>query len=118
MGILRLASDETKRIDLGDEDYLDVRTDISKRDFNKILRALPEQFDADKGFTVVEADEFTVPLFDMLVVGWSLPVEPTVDNYKSLARESATEVDRILVEHFNSLSPTKEETTKSKRPSK
>jgi hypothetical protein len=119
MGLLRLASTGSKRIDLGDGDYLDVHEDLSKRDFNKLMKSIPQDFDADKGFTPGQADDFTTALFDALVVGWSIvddkgrPVKPTVEYYLGLARESASLVDTKLVEHFNSLTPTVEESSKS-----
>jgi hypothetical protein len=72
MGILRLASTDTRRIELGDEDFLDVKTDLSKREFNALLKGIPQDYDAEKGFTIGQADDFTTGLFKALVVGWSL----------------------------------------------
>jgi len=118
MGILRLASTASKRIDLGDGDYLDVREDISKRDFNKVLAVMPANFDAEKGLNPKQADEFTSALFDMLVTGWSLDVDASVENYQALDRNAGLEVDKVLVAQFNDLTPDKEESSKSKGPSK
>lgn len=112
MGILRLASTETKRIDLGDEDFLDVRVDMSKRDYNRLLKRIPTDYDPDTGMTPGQADDFTTALFDALVTGWSLKEPATVENYLGLAREAVTAVDTALVEHFNSLTPSQEEVKK------
>lgn len=117
MGILRLASTETKRIDLGDGDYLDVRTDLSKRNFAAILKRIPENYDEDAGFTRDQAVDFTTAVFEALVTGWSLEEEPTVDNYLGLARDAGNLVDTKLVEHFNDLTPTTPERKKSNRSS-
>jgi hypothetical protein len=113
MGILRLASVETTRIELGDDEYLVVRTDLSKKDYNRILKRIPADYDPDKGFTIGQADDFTIAVFDALVTGWSLPDEPSVDNYLLLAREAANVVDEKLITHFNSLTPSAEERSKS-----
>jgi hypothetical protein len=114
MGILRLASTDTKRVDLGDGDYLEVRSDLSKRDFNGILKGLPADYDTDKGFSPGQADDFTIALFQTLVVGWSLDVPASVDNYLSLERSAATAVDEALMAQLNSISPDAKERAKSK----
>lgn len=121
---LRLASRKTKVLDLGEGGELTVKTEISKGDFNRLLRAMPADMSEDKGFTAVEADDFTVGLFSMLVEGWNAtdadgnPVDSTVDNYIGLERESATVIDTALIEYFNTLTPTREEATKSKKASR
>lgn len=114
MSKLRLASADTKRIELGDEDFLVVKNDLSKRDFNGILKLLPPDYDSDSGFTFGQASDFACALFDCIVTGWSLDVEPTVENYLDLAQDAASAVDQALAEHFNSLTPSAEERTKSK----
>jgi len=120
MSVLRLASKESKRISIGDgDDYLEVRQDISKRDFAKLIKILPSNLDAEKGMTLDDADNFSAGLFDLLVVGWSLkddagnPIIPTVEVYYSLSRDAAIAVDTVLVEHFNSLTPTDDDRRKS-----
>lgn len=118
---LRITSRQTKILDLGEGGQLEVLTDISKGSFNTLLRHMPADIADDdrQGFTPVEADEFTIGLFQMFVKGWNATdengneVPATLDNYLLLEREAATVIDTALMEHFNSLSPTREETTKS-----
>lgn len=118
MALLRLASKETKRIALegGDNDYIEVKTDVSKRDFNRLLQVIPN---IEDGLTPATMSDFTDFLFDLLVVGWSLvdengaPVPTTLENYNELSRDAALAVDAALVEHFNSLTPGDGERRKS-----
>ena len=115
MGILRLASKETKRIDLGDGDYLDVRTELSKNDYHKLLIQMPENFGQDdKEWTASEIDDFMTALFNAYVTGWSLPVECNVDNYLELERAAATAVDSAVSASWNSEAVTDTERSKSK----
>lgn len=116
MGILRKASVETTRIYLGDEadgeqrDWLDVRTEISKRDFNRFINYLPGRtVSKDDKLTPGEAVELQKGMFEALVVGWSLSVPATVDEYELLETEGASAVDEALANHFNSLRPNKQE---------
>jgi hypothetical protein len=119
VGLLRLARNDTTRIELDETDYLEVRADISKNDFNNLIKKMPQDIDADKGFTPGQATDFGVALFDTLVLGWSLQdekgkdVKPTVDMYLALSREAADEIDRRLAEHFQSLTPKKDDLSKS-----
>lgn len=118
MGVLKLASQDVKKLDLGEDDFLEVRQGISKRDFRFLLDKLPEDFDGDKGFTPGQADDFSTALFLMLVKGWSLDVPPSEDNYLGLDRAAAVAVDTALIGHFNELTPSQEERSKSKGDSK
>lgn len=112
MGKLRLASAEIKRIDL-DGDYIEVRTDMSKRDFNKLMLAMPDRDLTDEsGVTPAEGIQFSKGLFAALVTDWSLDVEATPENYEQLTSESASAVDKALVEHFSSLTPDNVEVSK------
>ena len=112
MGVLKFASNETTRLDLGEGDYLEVRQGISKKQFRLLLDRLPDNWEA--GFTPGQADDFSTALFSMLVVSWSLEADPTVENYENLERSAAAAVDAALIEHFNGLTPTQTERTKSK----
>lgn len=111
---LRLASSNSKRLQLDPESYIDVVEDISKRDFNRLIAAMPAELD-EGGLTPLQGTEFQTSLFDIFVRGWSLDDAPSVENYLSLSRESAALVDVALVEHFNSLTP---DAPKEEKPSK
>jgi hypothetical protein len=116
--LLKFASAETTRLDLGDGDWLDVRSDVSKRDFNNLIKKMPQDIDPSGKVTMGQATDLGVALFDTLVTGWSFEGEDaTVDNYLRLNRAAADVIDSKLGEHFSSLTPTKEEQTKSKRGS-
>lgn len=113
---LRLVTRSTRRIDLSEEgDWIEVKEDISRRDFNRILSTLPQGSDGvdEDSITFGVADEFAQGLFEVFVTAWSLDVPPTLDNYNLLTRDSATEIDSAITDHFNSLTPTQEESTKS-----
>lgn len=101
---LRKASIETEKVQLGStEDYLEVKTAISKRDFNRLVAAMPESIDTEKGLTPIQGTEFQEALFEILVVGWSSPDAPSVDSYLSLDAADANELDGILVNHFTKI---------------
>lgn len=116
---LRLVSNAPERIDLGDGDWLDVRSDISKKQFNTLLKSLPEGFGDDNSFTPGESDDFVAAIFEAFILDWSLvdeageAVPATRENYDNLTREAATIVDTAIMEHFNAQSATDEESTKS-----
>ena|SRR5687768_13616507 len=136
MGILRKAQTETKRIALpveyvgkgkqrvavlrepeADEDFIVVRLDISKRDFNRFVSYLPGRtVSEESGMTPAEATELQKGLFETLVTGWSLEEAPTVNAYEELSNEGATEIDTALAEHFKSLQPSKQEEKVGFRP--
>jgi hypothetical protein len=113
---LRLARGNTKRIELGDEDYIDVLADISRRQFRDLVRILPR--DAE-GITLDSADSFTVYLFNLFVKGWSVADEDgkavpvSEENYMLLDSNASALVDAAVVEHFNTLTPSAKEQTKS-----
>lgn len=119
MGLLRLANDETTRLPIGDspEDWIEVRKDISKRTFNKVALAMP---DVPEGGTVTLAQglDLQTLLFDTLVTGWSLDVPATIENYLLLEREAGTLIDTAVSEYFSTLTPNREENSKSKGPRK
>lgn len=122
---LRLASNKTIRLELGEGDWLEVRKDMSRRAFISIVVALSANRDlaAEEGIDVETATAFGQSLFEALVVGWSVqdengkPVEATVENYQLLSSDSAPIIDAALAEHFSSLSPNQEESQKSEEPS-
>jgi hypothetical protein len=114
MGVLKLVSDERKQLDLGEGDFLEVRNGVSKRQFRTLLDKLPTDWGEDSKFTPGQMDDFSTALFDMIVTGWSLDVPATRENYLELDRSAAAVVDTALIEHFNGLTPSQEERSKSK----
>jgi hypothetical protein len=106
MGLRRAASGTTK-VELSGEggDFLTVRQGISKKDFNALLKALPDDYDTSKGFTPGQAGDFTAGLFAALVVGWSSDAPATAEEYLALEVEDASRVDEALLNFFNTLSP-------------
>lgn len=113
MGILKFASAETKRIELDGGDWLDVKTDLSKRVFNELLAAMPNrEITEESKMTLSEGLVFAEALFKALVVGWSAPEEVSVENYLELDNSAASAIDAVLVEHFGTLTPSAEEQSK------
>lgn len=109
------ASEETKKIELDCGIELNVRADISKRSFNRLISAIPQNVDAEKGLTIGQASEFSAALFMTFVESWNIEKEPNVENYLDLKREYADEIDEALSNHFSSLTVTEKEGRKSAR---
>jgi hypothetical protein len=80
MSILRKASAETTKVMLDDQDFLVLRSDISKREFNDLASNMPAGADDGK-MSMTEA----------------------------LAAESANAVDEAIAKHFESLIPSSAE---------
>jgi hypothetical protein len=136
MALLRKASVETKKIALpveyegeGDakvallrepkkgEDFIEVRLEIAKRDFNRFIGFMPaREVSEDDGMTTAEAIELQKGLFECLVVGWSLDEPATLVAYEELENEGATAIDTAVAEHFRTLSPSKAEEKAGFRP--
>jgi len=118
MSLLRKASTETKTIPLGDEgDFIVVRAEIAKRDFNRFINYLPGRtVEKDEKLTPGEAVELQTGMFEALVVSWSLDAPATVEEYLALETEGAAAIDSALAEHFQSLTPTKQEEKVAFRP--
>jgi hypothetical protein len=121
MALLRLASNETKKIQLGDseEDFIEVKADISKRTFIQLIQSMPEGITDGTSLTISDSVGLQEKLFSTFVTDWSLkdekgaPLPADVDNYLLLSREAADAVDAAVVAHFESLSPSKDDATKS-----
>jgi len=110
MGILKTASTGSKRIMLDDSDYIEVRAEISKREFNTLASRMPTNVGEDgKNLSLAEATDFQKFLFGELVVGWSLDIPATIEAYEGLNAASAQAVDEKVAEHFESLLPTSAE---------
>lgn len=115
---LRLATEATETIDLGDDAWVKVRKDISKRSMNRLLAHMPKRSQDDlkkTGLTIDEGLDFQVGLFAALVTDWSVEddagnkVLPTEEAYLGILREDAEELDMVLAKHFEALMPTKDE---------
>lgn len=122
---LRLVSKKTKRLELVENDWVEVRDDLSRRDFNRIIQSLPvtrEGLDTDN-IDLETATAFAEALFDVFVTDWSVSdedgnkVAATVSNYQMLARDSSQLVDEAITAHFNSFVVTDEDAQKSEEPS-
>jgi len=108
MGIFRKASTETKRLFIGDskEDWVEVLSDLSKRQFNAIVSSIPGKIGDDvTSMSVQQATQFQHDLFVALVTGWSLDEEPTEDAYLDLSADAANAIDAALADHFSNLNP-------------
>lgn len=109
---LRLADESTKKLDLGDGDWVKVREDISKRSMNHLIARMPKRDKKDveeNGLTISEGLEFQIGVFEALVTDWSLPVPATAEAYLNIKREDVEVLDELLVKHFEALVPSKEE---------
>ena len=118
MSLLRKASTETTTIPLGDEgDFIVVRAEIAKRDFNRFISYLPGRSVSEEDkLTPREATELQTGMFEALVTGWSLDVPATVEEYLALETEGAAAIDAALAEHFSTLTPSKQEEKVGFRP--
>lgn len=124
---LKLVTGETKRLDLGDGDYLVVDADIGKRELKSILSRIPENTRVATSagdLTLDGATSLTSALFDVFVKEWSLrdatgePVPVTQENYLSLNLESVSIVDEALMKHFNELVDVSKEDSKTRSGSR
>lgn len=117
---LRFASTEANRLELPDGDWIEVRSEISKGTFKQIMKLMPQkelrgdEDGAEEGkqrltLTQGEAVEYQTALFGALVVGWSLPVPPTVDAYERLENDSASQIDSVLGDYFGKMGASKDE---------
>lgn len=108
MGLLQLVdTTETKTVVGPEGDELILRANIAKRELNNIFKKMPASaFTRDEddplSYTIEMAVGTSEALFAALVVGWSLPVPATVENYLALQGPGAAWVDGVLFEHFSS----------------
>jgi hypothetical protein len=111
MGILRIADiTATTRIEHESGDWIEVKSNLAKRDINAILLALPpEVLQGGSEFSYEAAVGSAEALFSALVVGWSLDMPPTVESYLSLTGDGAAWIDSSLYTHFNSLTMSEDE---------
>lgn len=114
MGILKFASKESKRIELGEGDFIEVKKDLSKREFNALMAAMPNrEITTENGLTLTEGLEFQKALFEALVTGWSIPEDATLENYLDLDQAASKLIDEKLIEHFGEIAPSDNETSKA-----
>ena len=110
---LKRTSGESTRIELADGDWVEVRTDISKRSMNRLMSYFPSRSQEDikeNGITTEEGLEFQTGLFEVLVTAWSVDDSPSVGTYLELeAGDGVAELDEKLANHFEALMPSKEE---------
>jgi hypothetical protein len=118
MGFLELVNTtETKRFEHESGDWIEVKANVSKREVNAIAKRLPTSAYAeneDGSWTAEVAVGTAEALFGALVVGWSLPVPATVENYLALKGEPAAWIDQQLFQHFFNVQLTGDE---AKKPS-
>lgn len=119
MPLLRRANSIPKKIELDDEgSYIEVSTEITKGEFNKLIEVMPNVSD-EEGAEVspVEGIRLMTDFFNVFVKGWSLDVKPSVEEYLSLPKEAGDAIDSALMEHFVSLNPGAAERKKSEKSS-
>lgn len=113
---LRRASTGTTKLDLGDGDFLEVAEEISKKEWNRLVAAMPASV-AEDGLTPAQGTQFQTAIFEIFVRGWSSDAPVSVEEYLALDTESAQAVDNALMEHFNNIT-VKPEETKRRRNSR
>lgn len=114
MGFLKLADQSaTKRYTHEQGDWIEVRENLTKAEMNYLLRVTPDSMiepDQSSNIAVLkDAPGMAEHLFKMCVVGWSLDVEPTVENYLALDPQPGAWIDGVLYGHINGMNLTKEE---------
>lgn len=116
---MRLVKPTNKTIDIGDGDFIVVKGDISKRTFMNLVAAMPQDLEPGEGMTPKQGTEFQKAVFTAFIVDWSVEdedgnhVAPETETYLDLPNEFATKVDNALLEHFNALTVSPED---SKEP--
>jgi len=116
MAILRRADTTPNQIQLDDEgSYISVTKDVTKGQFNSLVESMPQDMDEDKGLTPSQGTSLQTALFKTFVIGWSLDVEPSVEEYLALPREAADAIDTALMTHFSNIQVGESDRKKSKR---
>ena len=119
-GFLKLADTASvTRFDHESGDWIEVKSNISKREMNAIFASLPDEMierqisdekHSDEAlFLVKQGPAVAQALFGALVTGWSLDAPPTVANYLSLDPEPAAWIDGVLYGHWGSLQMDRDE---------
>jgi|SRR5690349_9629272 len=119
MGILRRASKVPKKIMLDEESYIEVTEDITRRQFNKLVDAMPSNLnEEDAEITLAQGVALQQLLFETFVVGWSLDGEPSVEEYLELPQDATLAIDSALMEHFGATQVGEPEAKKPERSSR
>lgn len=96
------------------EDWIEVRSNLSKKDMDNILRSLPASMvNGGTNVDFRDVSEMAHVLFDTLMVGWSIEAPCTFENYQALDSQAAQWVDTKLFEHFSALQTTPDEKGKA-----
>lgn len=114
MGFLKLADrTATKRYTHDDGDWIELREHLTKAEMNYLLRNTPDSMieadETQKIAVLKAAPEMAETLFTVMIAAWSLEVEPTVENYRSLEPDAGNWIDGVLFGHLNTMNLTKEE---------
>ncbi len=107
---------QSTKIMIGTEDYIEVRPELTKKEFRAVIEALPENI-AEEGarMTYAQSEGFLSAVFERMITGWSVvdddgnPVPVTVENLEELPRSAATAIEQALMQHFNGQEATPEE---------
>ena len=102
MGILKRSNPEdvVRYWHENGEDYLDLRTNISKREATNLFKVRPEEDDIDGG------QQFLEVAFAILIQGWSLveddgtPVAPNINVYYELDAIGTRWIDESIGKHL------------------
>lgn len=88
----------------GDQDFIRVRSSLSKGEANEILGQAPSgERDIKQGLAFLEV------FFKAVMIEWSLvdeeglPVKPTVEEYRNMDAAGARLIDEKLGQHLNKL---------------
>jgi hypothetical protein len=116
---LKIRGNKTIRVALGDDDWLEVRPELTKAEFRDVINSLPENLTEESRMTYDQSDNFLRTVFSRLVVDWSVVdedgnrVPATLENLDALPRSASTIIETALMNHFNSQEADEDTQTKS-----
>jgi len=112
MGKNRFVSNDKKRIELTDNDWVDIRDELSFSDFNNIYSEIETEDDVVK---------IAMPMLKAALLDWSFKngkdkkLDCTPENIERLDAETATFLIRKVIKHYM---PEKKSSRSSKQTSK
>lgn len=107
---LKSASTATTKLDLGEGDWVEVRTELAKREYKSLAAYFPDRVvNEENKLTASEGVALQTGLFAALVTGWSADIPATIDNYEGLDSADAQRIDAALAEHFKTMVPSADE---------